>query len=62
MCILLAAAIVTLVLYKENPAEQNEKAVELKKARGQSWDGIAFEEVKRKPYFYWAAVCTECRT
>lgn len=58
VCILLAAAIVTLVLYKENPAGQNEKTVvQKKKARGQSWDGIDFEEVKRRPYFYGAAVC-----
>ncbi len=58
VCILLAAAIVTLVFYKESPVGDNEEnIVQKKKVRGQSWDGIAFEEVKRKTYFYWAAVC-----
>ena len=57
--ILAVLFVLILFLYKDKkredglPAEKPGK----KKARGQSWTGIEFNQVVRKPYFYLSLVC-----
>jgi MFS family permease len=50
---LIVSAIVLLCL-RENPADSpaSTEVGKKKKARGQLWSGIAFSEVKKRPYFY----------
>lgn len=53
-------ALLFLFLYKDKKsnAEDLPKKGEKKKAkRGQSWEGIDYKEVVRKPYFYLSLVC-----
>ncbi|MBE5733516.1 MAG: MFS transporter [Clostridiales bacterium] len=53
-------ALLFLFLYKDKKsnAEDLTKKGEKKKAkRGQSWEGIDYKEVVRKPYFYLSLVC-----
>lgn len=52
----LVVSVIVLICLRENPADGpvvNDTGKK-KKARGAIWTGIAFSEVKRKPYFYMA--------
>ncbi len=59
--ILLAVCIIVMIFYRESPkgqpAEEQAPQKARKKARGQSWSGIAFDTAKRQPYFYLALIC-----
>ncbi len=58
--ILLAVCVVVMIFYRENPSSSTAEPAATapkKKARGQSWSGIAFATVKRQPYFYLALIC-----
>lgn len=52
--ILLVVGIAVVAVFRDRP---NVSAVKTKKARGESWDGISFEQAVKKPYFYVAAAC-----
>ena len=45
-------SVVVLIFIRDNPAANAAPTKGTKKARGQIWDGIPFETVKKKPYFY----------
>lgn len=45
-------SVVVFILVKDNPAATAAPTKGKKKARGQTWDGIPFEQLKKKPYFY----------
>lgn len=55
--VLLIVAVLILLFFRENPKgqEKTEIVVEKKKARGKSWEGIEFGEVKKTTFFYLAA-------
>lgn len=57
--ILLAAAIVIAIFFKEKSKEEidDTPAKSKKKKRGRQWVGIEYDVVKKKAYFYGAAVC-----
>ena len=48
----LAITVLIVFLLKENPDSENAGTPGKKKARGATWVGIAFSEVRKKPYFY----------
>ena len=52
-------ALLFLFLYKDKKRDANtiEKPGKKKPKRGQSWTGIEYKEVVRKPYFYLSLVC-----
>lgn len=53
VAISLCITIVVLILLRNNTAQDTSDAnTSKKKARGQIWTGIAYDDVKRKPYFY----------
>ena len=53
VAISLCITIIVLLLLRNNPAQDAGAAnTGKKKARGQLWTGIAYEDVKRKAYFY----------
>ena len=64
-CILLAVGILVVTFFREWPKDAVKDTAALKaegghkkkKSRGQSWVGIEYKEVVRKPYFYLALVC-----
>ncbi len=57
-CILVALFIILLIFYKDKPIKQDEDYFNAKKkAKGQSWSGLEFSEILKKPYFYLTAVC-----
>ncbi|MBR6792896.1 MAG: MFS transporter [Clostridia bacterium] len=57
-CILFCVGTLIMIFYKEKPKEAGDHIPHAKKKnRGQSWTGLDFTEVKRKPYFYSALVC-----
>lgn len=43
---------VVLIFVRDNPAADAPPSKSAKKAKGALWDGIPFEQVKKKPYFY----------
>lgn len=45
-------SVVVLIFVRDNPAADAPPSKGTKKAKGQLWDGIPFEQVKKKPYFY----------
>ncbi len=55
--ILMAVGVLVVTLYKDDKNVIPTKAKKNKKARGQGWDGIAYAEGKKKPYFMPTAVC-----
>lgn len=57
--ILVVLFVILLIFYKDKPIVQNENhsTERKKKAKGQSWVGLEFSEILRKPYFYLTAVC-----
>ena len=57
--VLAVVAVIVLLLYKEpkrDPLAQPAPKEQTKKARGNTWVGITFQEGLRKPYFYLTAV------
>lgn len=48
----LAITVLIIFLLKDNPNSENTGAPGKKKARGATWTGIEFSEVRKKPYFY----------
>lgn len=48
----LAITIVVLIFVRDNPAAEAAPTKSTKKARGAIWEGIPFNQVLRKPYFY----------
>ena len=46
-----------LFLFREAPKSLSDAAPAGKKRRGRAWVGMEWSEVRRKPYFYIAAVC-----
>lgn len=48
----IAISIVVLIFVRDNPAAEAAPTKGTKKARGALWEGIPFEQVKKKPYFY----------
>lgn len=48
----IAISIVVLIFVRDNPAANAAPTKATKKARGVIWEGIPFEQVKKKPYFY----------
>ncbi len=56
--ILLVVGALIVIFYKENPpGAEPGVVIKKKKGRGRAWVGISFESVKKKPYFYFAALC-----
>lgn len=49
-------SIVVLVFVRDNPAATSTPTKAKKKARGALWTGIPYDQVKRKPYFYFALI------
>ena len=45
-------SVVVLIFVRDNPAADSAPTKGKQKARGQIWEGIPFEQVKKKPYFY----------
>ena len=58
-CIVFVVGVLVMIFYRENPPgyTSDKTVVPKKKGRGQSWVGMEYEEVKRKPYFYCALLC-----
>ena len=54
--ILAVVAVLVLILFREAPTNSNEQHTH-KKKRGDSWVGISFQAVSKKPLFYLAAIC-----
>ena len=55
--ILFAVGLFVCLIYRDKPAGTQPPVKTEKKIRGESWSGLSFEEAKKKPYFYVAAVC-----
>ncbi len=55
--ILLAVGLFVCLIFRDRPAGTGVPAKHEKKVRGESWSGLSFEEARKKPYFYAAAVC-----
>lgn len=57
--ILFSVGTIIMIFYREKPkdAEEEVPTRSKKKKRGQSWVGLEFSEVKKKPYFYVALAC-----
>ena len=57
--ILAVVLVLLLIFYRNPPAEENAEPAKpgKKKPRGAGWEGMEYEEVIRKPYFYIALVC-----
>jgi len=56
--ILLIVGALIVIFYKENPpGAEPGVVIKKKKGRGRAWVGISFESAKKKPYFYFAALC-----
>ncbi len=53
--VLFAVFILLLIFFKDKKGEGS--AAHKKKSRGRDWDGIAFSEAVKRPYFYGAAAC-----
>lgn len=45
-------SVIVLIFVRDNPGADAPPSKSAKKARGQVWDGIPFDQVKKKPYFY----------
>ncbi len=54
--ITLAFCVVVVLFLKEKPAESTAATTAGKKVRGELWNGLPYEVIKRKPYFYLTAV------
>ena len=46
-----------LAFFRGEPTHIEETAAPGKKRRGRSWEGMEWEQIRKKPYFYFAAVC-----
>lgn len=59
-CVVLVTGVIVVSLLRERPKDQPVTAIPVKKrnARGKSWDGLPFETVKKRPYFYMVAAGT----
>jgi OFA family oxalate/formate antiporter-like MFS transporter len=59
--ILAAMLVIILVFFKDRPKGAEKILVagkgKTRKARGESWVGMDFSEIKKKPYFYLAILC-----
>jgi MFS family permease len=58
--ILVVVLVLILVFFKDRPKGAEKVLVpkhKQRKSRGESWVGMEFSEVKKKPYFYLALVC-----
>ena len=49
-------SIIVLIFVRDNPAATSAPTKTQKKARGAIWAGIPYDQVKRKPYFYFALI------
>ena len=58
-CILLVAMVLIAILFKEKPRDEADDTPvsAKKKKRGRQWVGVDYDIVKKKAYFYGAAVC-----
>lgn len=57
-CILFVVGTLIMIFYKEKPKEPGDHIPQAKKKnRGQSWTGLDFAEIKKKPYFYCSLIC-----
>lgn len=58
--ITLITGIIVVALLRERPKDQPVSPVPVKKrnARGRSWEGLPFETIKKRPYFYMIAAGT----
>ncbi len=58
-CVLAVVGTLITLLFKNEPphADRVEQVTHTKKKRGQSWEGISFDEAKRKSFFYGTLVC-----
>ena len=56
--ILVVVGVLAVVLMREKPNESTEmkQTTEKKKTRGCVWEGLTYERIKKKPYFYLVAV------
>ena len=55
--ILLSVGLIVCLIYRDKAADGQIAAVAEKKARGESWSGLSFEEAIHRRFFYVAAVC-----
>ena len=55
--ILVVVGIVVVPLLREQPADPQTAVSDKKSAKSRDWPGMDYEEAKKKPYFYIAAVC-----
>lgn len=59
VAILFCVGLLIAIFYREKPMNAGEQIPHAKKKnRGQSWTGPDFAEIKRKPYFYCALICS----
>lgn len=54
--VLAVSALLVAILFREDTTSPHTAGEKKKKARGQGWVGITYEEGKKKPYFYAASV------
>ncbi|MBR2896738.1 MAG: MFS transporter [Oscillospiraceae bacterium] len=54
--LMLPVILLLLAFFRESPKHPEEGAA-AKKRRGRQWEGMEWNEVRRKPYFYVAVVC-----
>ena len=56
-CLVIPVFLLLLFLFREAPEHLSQNAPAGKKRRGRTWVGMDWAEVRKKPYFYIAAVC-----
>lgn len=55
--VLFCVGLLVVLLFREAPQKTESVQMTPKKRRGQTWDGMAYEEAVKKVYFYGAAIC-----
>lgn len=58
-CVLAVAGAVIVIFFRNEPKHPDrvEQTDHKKKKRGESWDGMSYDEAKKKPFFYGTLVC-----
>ena len=56
-CVLAVAGAVIVIFFRNEPKHPDRVEQTDQKKRGESWDGMSYDEAKKKPFFYGTLVC-----